>query len=47
MSSEGTGVFTKENLDIILKELAKEFKKRNGMTVPAEPPSLRVMGSVK
>lgn len=36
MSSEGTGVFTKENLDIILKELAKEFKKRNGMTVPAE-----------
>lgn len=36
MSSEGTGVFTKENLDIILKELAKEFKKRNGTTVPAE-----------
>lgn len=29
MSSEGTGVFTKENLDTLLKELAKEFKKRN------------------
>ena len=36
MSSEGTGVFTKENLDTLLKELAKEFKKRNGTAVPAE-----------
>jgi len=36
MSSEGTGVFTKENLDTMLKELAKEFKKRNGTTAPAE-----------
>ncbi len=36
MSSEGTVVFTKENLDTMLKELAKEFKKRNGTTVPAE-----------
>lgn len=36
MSFEGTGVFTKENLDTMLKELAKEFKKRNGAAVPAE-----------
>jgi len=36
MSSEGTGVFTKENLDTLLKELAKEFKRRNGTAVPAE-----------
>lgn len=36
MSSKGMGVFTKENLDTMLKELAKEFKKRNGTTVPAE-----------
>ena len=28
--------FTKENLDHYLKELAKEFRKRNGKTVPAE-----------
>ena len=28
--------FTKENLDMYLKELAKEFRKRNGKTVPAE-----------
>ena len=36
MSFEGTGVFTKENLDTLLKELAKEFKRRNGTAVPAE-----------
>ena len=36
MSSEGTGVFTKENLDTLLKELAKEFKRQNGTAVPAE-----------
>lgn len=36
MSSRGTGAFTKENLDIMLKELAKEFKKRNGAAIPAE-----------
>ena len=36
MLSEGTCVFTKENLDTILKELAKEFKRRNGTAVPAE-----------
>lgn len=36
MSSEGTGVFTKENLDTLLKELAKEFKRRNGTAIPAE-----------
>ncbi len=35
MSSEGTGVFTKENLDTLLKELAKEFKRRNGAAVQA------------
>lgn len=28
--------FTKENLDYYLKELAKEFRKRNGKTTPAE-----------
>ena len=28
--------FTKENLDMYLKELAKEFKKLNGKSVPAE-----------
>jgi hypothetical protein len=28
--------FTKENLDQYLKELAKEFRKRNGKVVPAE-----------
>lgn len=36
MSSERTGVFTKENLDTLLKELAKEFKRRNGTAIPAE-----------
>lgn len=28
--------FTKENLDICLKELAKQFRKRNGSKMPAE-----------
>ena len=28
--------FTKENLDRYLKELAKEFRKKNGKTIPAE-----------
>ena len=28
--------FTKENLDQFLKELAKEFRKRNGKSVPAD-----------
>ena len=28
--------FTKENLDSCLKELAKEFRKKNGTRMPAE-----------
>lgn len=36
MSSEPTTVFTKDNLDTYLKELAKEYRKINGKTVPAE-----------
>ena len=28
--------FTKENLDSYLKELAKEFRKKNGTKMPAE-----------
>jgi hypothetical protein len=28
--------FTKENLDYYLRELAKEFRKRNGSKMPAE-----------
>lgn len=36
MSSESMIVFTKENLDTYLKELAKEFRKLNGKTTPAE-----------
>lgn len=36
MSSEDIGVFTKENLDTLLKELAKEFRRQNGTVVPAE-----------
>ncbi len=28
--------FTKENLDMYLKELAKEFRKNNGNKMPAE-----------
>ena len=34
MSAEKT--FTRGNLDYYLKELAKEFRKRNGKTTPAE-----------
>lgn len=34
MSAEKS--FTKENLDFYLKELAKEFRKRNGKNTPAE-----------
>jgi hypothetical protein len=30
------GLFTKENLDVYLKELGKEFRKLNGKKVPAE-----------
>jgi len=36
MSSENTNYFTKENLDTYLKELAKEFRKLNGTSMPAE-----------
>jgi hypothetical protein len=36
MSSENTVYFTKDNLDTYLKELAKEFRKLNGTTMPAE-----------
>ena len=36
MSSEKYEVFTKNNLDIYLKELAKEYRKLNGKTMKAE-----------
>ncbi len=36
MSSNKMNVFTKENLDVYLKELAKEFRKLNGTKMPAE-----------
>ena len=36
MSSEHATVFTKDNLDTFLKELAKEYRKINGKTMPAE-----------
>ncbi len=36
MSSNNPIEFTKENLDFYLKELAKEFRRRNGKTMPAE-----------
>lgn len=36
MSSENTNSFTKDNLDTYLKELAKEFRKLNGTSMPAE-----------
>ncbi len=36
MSSEPTSVFTKDNLDTYLKELAKEYRKLNGKSMPAE-----------
>lgn len=34
--SKDTQYFTKDNLDMYLKELAKEFRKLNGKTMPAE-----------
>lgn len=36
MSSNNTNVFTKDNLDTYLKALAKEFRKLNGTSMPAE-----------
>lgn len=36
MSFDNKNVFTKENLDTYLKELAKEFRKINGKSMPAE-----------
>ncbi len=36
MSSESTNYFTKDNLDTYLKELAKEFRKLNRTSMPAE-----------
>lgn len=36
MSSENTSYFTKDNLDTYLKELAKEFRRLNGTSMPAE-----------
>lgn len=36
MSSEQKAVFTKENLDTYLKALAKEYRRLNGKTIPAE-----------
>ena len=36
MSSEQTNSFTKENLDGYLKELAKEYRRLNGKSIPAE-----------
>ena len=36
MSSEQQLLFTKDNLDALLKELGKEFRKLNGSSVPAE-----------
>ena len=36
MSSDNSNVFTKDNLDIYLKELAKEFRKTYGKHMPAE-----------
>lgn len=36
MSSKNTNYFTKENLDMYLKEVAKEFRKLNGKYVYAE-----------
>ena len=36
MSSEAHNYFTKDNLDAYLKELAKEYRKRNGKNMPAE-----------
>ncbi len=36
MSTENNEVFTKENLDLYLKELSKEYKKLGGRDIPAE-----------
>ena len=36
MSTENTSVFKKDNLDLYLKELAKEYKKLVGRNMPAE-----------
>lgn len=36
MSSDTTNYFTKDNLDMYLKELAKEFRKLNGKSAKAE-----------
>ena len=36
MLSDNSNVFTKDNLDTYLKELAKEFRKVNGRHMPAE-----------
>ena len=36
MSSDNKNIFTKENLETYLKELAKEFRKINGKVMPAE-----------
>ena len=36
MSFDNESIFTKENLDGYLKELAKAFRKRNGTSMPAE-----------
>ena len=36
MLSKNITSFTKDNLDLYLKELAKEFRKRNGTSMPAE-----------
>ena len=36
MSSDNEKVFTKENLDLYLRELAKEFRRLNGKNMPAE-----------
>ena len=36
MSSEKTFEFTKENIDLYLNAVAKEYRKRVGKTMPAE-----------
>ena len=36
MSTENNNVFTRENLDLYLKELAKEYRKLSGKAMPAE-----------
>ena len=37
--------FTKENLDSYLKELAKEFRKKNGTRMPAEIILIGLLGT--